>query len=386
MMSEWKEVRLGDYIKTNLKSIDKNYNFQNILYLDTGSITANKVEGLQNYSLHSAPSRAKRLVKVDDIIYSSVRPNQLHYGFIKNPEENLVVSTGFVVITCSIQVVYPKFIYYYLTSDRLTQYLHTIAEASTSAYPSLKPSDIEDLILHLPPLKEQKAIAEVLSSLDDKIDLLHRQNKTLETLAETIFRQTFIEQANENWEEKPLSSIATFLNGLACQKFPPENNIDKLPVLKIKELRGGFSADCDWSSSKISSDYIVNSGDIIFSWSASLMVKIWDGGNCILNQHLFKVTSEKFPKWFYYLWSKHYLTEFISISKSHATTMGHIKRKDLDNAMVLIPSDSEIKTFSEIQNPIIEKIINNNKKVNTLEKLRDTLLPKLMSGKARVKL
>jgi len=245
----------------------------------------------------------------------------------------------------------------------------------------------------LPPLPEQRAISSVLSSLDNKIDLLHRQNKTLEQMAETLFRQWFppkerrtgVEEAKEDREERPLSSIATFLNGLACQKYPPKNEAEKLPVLKIKQLRNGFSDDCDWATTEVKPEYIVENGDVIFSWSASLMVKIWDGETCILNQHLFKVTSDEFPKWYYYLWSKYYLEEFISISASHATTMGHIKRGDLDNAIVLVPTDDEMIVFSEIQTPIIDKIIANNKQLKKIVAMRKTLLPKLMSGEIRVK-
>ncbi|MDI3528016.1 MAG: type restriction enzyme subunit, partial [Tenuifilum sp.] len=225
----------------------------------------------------------------------------------------------------------------------------------------------------------------VLSSLDDKIDLLHRQNKTLEQMAETLFRQWFVEEADESWEKRPLSSIANFLNGLACQKYPPKNELEKLPVLKIKELRNGISDDCDFATTEVKPEYIVENGDIIFSWSASLMVKIWDGEKCVLNQHLFKVTSAEFPKWYYYLWTKYHLDRFMAIAKAQATTMGHIKRKDLDNAMVLVTTEDEMVQFSKIQTPIIEKIIENNIQIRTLEKLRDTLLPKLMSGEVRVK-
>jgi type I restriction enzyme S subunit len=237
---------------------------------------------------------------------------------------------------------------------------------------------------YFPEPTEQKQIASVLTSLEDKIELLHRQNKTLEAMAETLFREWFVENAEENWEEKPLSSIASFLNGLACQKFPPKNEVDKLPVLKIKQLRNGFSNDCDWCTTDVKPQYIVHNGDVIFSWSASLMVKIWDGETAILNQHLFKVTSDEFPKWYYYLWSKHHLEEFISISASHATTMGHIKRGDLDNAKILVPDDDKMIEFTEIQEPIIEKIITNNKQLSKLVELRETLLPQLMSGEIKV--
>lgn len=238
-----------------------------------------------------------------------------------------------------------------------------------------------DLIdISLPPLVEQKRIASILSSLDDKIDLLNRENATLEAMAETLFRQWFIEEAKEDWEEKPLSSIATFLNGLACQKYPPKNDIDKLPVLKIRELTNGIGADSDWATTDVGEEYVVHSGDVIFAWSASLMVKIWDGEDCILNQHLFKVTSTTYPKWFYYLWCKHHLNEFIAIAQSHATTMGHIKRNDLDTAMVLMPSPDELKILSETMEPIFSKLKNNNYQLVSLRTQRDILLPKLMSN------
>lgn len=236
----------------------------------------------------------------------------------------------------------------------------------------------------LPPLTEQRAIGSVLSSLDDKIDLLHRQNATLEAMAETLFRQWFVVEAKEEWEEKSLSDIAVFLNGLPCQKFRPQNIIERLPVLKIKELSKGISADSEWASNTVPQEYIVQFGDVIFSWSGSLMVKIWDGDNCVLNQHLFKVNSNNYPKWFYYFWCKQHLNEFISISESKATTMGHIKREDLDAAIVKVPSKNEICNMSAIIEPYLNKLMQNKAQINVLEKLRDTLLPKLMRGEVRV--
>jgi type I restriction enzyme S subunit len=203
-------------------------------------------------------------------------------------------------------------------------------------------------------------------------------------MAEALFRQWFVVKAKEEWEKQPLSSIAYFLNGLACQKYPPRNAIDRLPVLKIRELNNGIGQDADWSTNAVPPEYIVTSGDVIFSWSGSLMVKIWNGENCILNQHLFKVTSEKYPKWFYYFWCRNHLGEFIAISESKATTMGHIKRGDLDKAEVLVPTERELIKLSEVMQPIFEKFISNQTQIRTLEKLRDALLPKLMSGEVRV--
>jgi type I restriction enzyme S subunit len=277
-----------------------------------------------------------------------------------------------------------QFLYYNFLNKDFQIFLEGIATGTT--IPNVPLKGLREYAIKLPPLPEQKAIAEILSSLDDKTDLLHRQNKTLEQMAETLFRKWFIEDAKEEWEVKPLSEIAEFLNGLACQKYPPKNLIDRLPVLKIKELKDGFTENSDWAAIDVPSKYHVSNGDVIFSWSASLVVKIWDGEDCILNQHLFKVTSEEFPKWFYYLWSRYHLQQFIAIATAHATTMGHIKRGDLDEASVFVPSKSEIHEMNRTFEPIIEKIISNNKQIKTLTQKRDTLLPKLMSGEVRVKL
>ena len=275
------------------------------------------------------------------------------------------------------------FIYYSISTEQFQAFIRNNIDSNT-AQENISAISIGKFPILLPPLLEQTAIASILSSLDDKIDLLHRQNATLEKMAETLFRQWFIEEAKEEWESRPLSSIANFLNGLACQKFPPKNDIEKLPVLKIKELNSGISENSDWATTEVNPEYIVKNGDVIFAWSASLMVKIWDGQDCILNQHLFKVTSEYYPKWFYYLWCKYHLDEFIVKAASHATTMGHIKRSDLDEAMVLIPSDKELEEMTLAVEPLISKIISNNKQIKLLVNLRDILLPKLMSGEIRV--
>lgn len=150
-------------------------------------------------------------------------------------------------------------------------------------------------------------------------------------------------------------------------------------------MTAGITDNSDWATTEIKPEYIIKNGDVIFAWSASLMVKIWNGEDCILNQHLFKVTSEEYPKWFYYFWCKQHLREFIAIAQSHATTMGHIKRSDLDEAMVLIPNQEELDEMTTKMASILDKIQLNNNQINSLTKLRDTLLPKLMGGEVRVK-
>ncbi len=249
-----------------------------------------------------------------------------------------------------------------------------------AVFDTITRSTFDSIEINLPPLPEQKVIAEVLSSLDDKIDLLHRQNKTLEDMAQALFRKWFVEETDEAWEKKPLDKMADYLNGLACQKHPPKNRTDKLPVLKIKELKNGIDKNSDWATSEVENKYIVKQGDIIFSWSGSLMVKLWDGGKCVLNQHLFKVSSAPYPKWYVYLWTKHHIDKFVQIAKSKATTMGHIKRGDLSDSLILIPTCEALKEMDRVVSPLIEAVILNFEQIHTLKNLRDTLLPNLMNG------
>lgn len=295
---------------------------------------------------------------------------------------NFCIAQDMVAIRANEQEVYPKYLFAALRSSIIQQEIENLHVGTL--IPHFKKSDFDKLFIPCPSYKMQTYIGDTYFYFSQKIDLLQRQNATLEAMAETLFRQWFIEEVQEDFRITSLSNIANFLNGLACQKYPPSNNIDKLPVLKIRELNNGISKDCDWATSDIKSEYIVKSGDVIFSWSGSLLVKIWNGEDCVLNQHLFKVTSQTYPKWFYFFWCKYHLKEFIIISESHATTMGHIKRSDLDAAEVLIPSDKRLQEMSYIMNPLWEKYITNQTQIRTLEKLRDTLLPKLMSGEVRV--
>ncbi len=387
--TNWEETTLGEIIETNKSSIGKDFEFDEILYLDTGSITENRIEQLQNFNISEAPSRAKRLVKENDIIYSTVRPNQKHFGYVKNPKKNLIVSTGFTVISIIQNKADSKFLYYFITQDKIINYLQQIAEHSTSTYPSIRPEDIENLPILLPPLPEQKAIASVLSSLDDKIELLREENKTLESLAQTIFHEQFgkyrpTEPLPEGWRVGKLSEIAEFLNGIALQKYPPENETEYLPVVKIRELKAGITNQTDKASKNIDSKYIINDGDVLFSWSGSLEVVIWQHGKGALNQHLFKVSSEKYPKWFYYYWTLYHLSEFREIASNKATTMGHIQRHHLNQAEVIIPNDNTMQKINSQMSPILNKIMLINQEIQSLACSRDELLPKLMSSLIRV--
>lgn len=256
--------------------------------------------------------------------------------------------------------------------------------ATGSTFPNVSRTDIGNIQIEIPPLPEQERIAEVLSSLDDKIDLLQRQSKTLEEMAETLFRQWFVEEAEDSWEEKSLDQIAEYLNGLALQKFPAQKGEPSLPAIKIREMNQGITETTDRVSCNLPEKYIIENGDILFSWSGSLDVIIWTGGKGALNQHLFKVTSDKYPKWLIYFATRSFLLEFRDIANDKATTMGHIQRGHLSQSIVKLPKCEIVDKFDRIISGPFDKIIRNKLQIQHLETLRDTLLPKLMSGSVTV--
>lgn len=242
---------------------------------------------------------------------------------------------------------------------------------------------VKNLEIDVPPLVEQEKIGSFLKVFDDKIALNDRINKNLEQQAKAIFSNEFLtlETLPDGWKQASLIDIADYLNGLAMQKYRPTVDETGIPVLKIKELRQGCCDDnSELCSPSIKSEYIIHDGDVIFSWSGSLLVDFWCGGICGLNQHLFKVTSNKYYKWFYYAWTKHHLDRFIAVAADKATTMGHIKRDELSKAEVLIPNKADYKRIGALLQPIYDLIIANRIENKKLAETRDTLLPKLMSG------
>ena len=269
---------------------------------------------------------------------------------------------------------------YYITKTKIEELKKS---SHGSVFDTITRDTFEKLLCSIPSFEKQKRIADILSSLDDKIELNRRINENLEQQAQALFNYYFIEHCEilGDYERGNLTEIANYTNGLPMQKFRPQDGENGIPVLKIKELgQGQTDNSSDICSGNIADEYKVTNGDIIFSWSGTLMVKAWCGGLCGLNQHLFKVTSEKYPKWYYYFWTKFHLNKFIRIAQDKAVTMGHIRRKDLETSEVLIPKMDALTKIDNIINPIFNQIIEMKCENNNLAELRDTLLPKLMSG------
>ena len=313
--------------------------------------------------------------------------------------------------------------FYYLLRYLKPNFIGIARNKQTTGLGHVTKRDLENMEGAYPPRPEQRAIAHILGALDDKIELNRRMSETLEAMARTLFKSWFVDfdpvrakqeghwqrgrslpglpahlydlfpgrlvesalgEIPEGWEVKSLDEIAEFLNGLALQKFPVTDPADSLPVIKIAELRNGVSAKSDRASRNVSEKYIIKNGDFLFSWSGSLLAKFWTEGEGALNQHLFKVTSERYPMWFISHWVHYHLKEFQSIAASKATTMGHIQRGHLKSAMAICPAADALEKFDVVMAPLVDQAIQNELETRALAELRDTLLPKLISGELRV--
>lgn len=278
-----------------------------------------------------------------------------------------------------------EYLYYYFCLEETKQFVRNIAVGAIM--PSINTKLLGEVVVTFPELEQQKRISGILSAIDSKIEVNQKINDNLYTQVKAIFSKNFLDLdfLPDGWKTGNLLDIADYLNGLAMQKYRPKDGETGLPVLKIKELRQGIcDASSELCSPSIKSEYIIHDGDIIFSWSGSLLVDIWCGGNCGLNQHLFKVTSNNYDKWFYYLWTAHHLDRFIAVAADKATTMGHIKREELEKVEVIIPSKCDYKRIGALIKPLFDLIISNRIENRKLTALRNTLLPKIMAGEIDV--
>ena len=279
-----------------------------------------------------------------------------------------------------------EFIFYWLLSQK--DYLMAKVGVTGIGAGKFDLDFLQKLMIPIPSERERKSIVGFANSISEKIRCNAKVNDNLYAQVKAIFSENFLDLDffPDGWKTGNLLDIADYLNGLAMQKYRPKDGETGLPVLKIKELRQGIcDASSELCSPSIKSEYIIHDGDIIFSWSGSLLVDIWCGGTCGLNQHLFKVTSNNYDKWFYYLWTAHHLDRFIAVAADKATTMGHIKREELEKVEVIIPSKYDYKRIGASIKPLFDLIISNRIEDRKLTALRNTLLPKIMSGEIDVR-
>jgi type I restriction enzyme S subunit len=308
-----------------------------------------------------------------------------------------------------------RYVKYLLESPQYQRRMESDSDGSTIKHIYI--TRVDKMMIPLPPAKEQEGIVSILGTLDDKIELNRKTNETLEAMAKALFKSWFVDfdsvrakaegrstglpdeisnlfpdsfedselgEIPSGWEVKALDDVAHFLNGLALQKFPPQEGDPTLPVIKIAQLKKGDTLGADRCSTEVPDEYVIRDGDVLFSWSGSLAVDIWCGGQGALNQHLFKVTSKTHQKWFIYQWVKRHLPEFQEIAQGKATTMGHIQRHHLSEAKALVPTTSLLTAMDSTFTPLLDRAFGLRRQSRELSLIRDALLPKLISGEIRI--
>lgn len=372
---KYKLSDICEYAKGKIKvsALDEN------TYISTENMLPNK-GGITKAASLPTQEQTQAFMK-NDVLVSNIRPyfKKIWYATFDGGCSNDVL------VFRAKDGVSSRFLHYVLADDTFFDY--SMATSKGTKMPRGDKKAIMEYEVPELSYEDQCKIAGILEVIDEKIELNTDINKNLLEQAQSIFTQEFLmfDRIPDGWQESSLLGIADYLNGLAMQKYRPKDDEQGLPVLKIKELRQG---SCDFNSElcspSIKPEYIVHDGDVIFSWSGSLLVDLWCGGTCGLNQHLFKVTSSTYDKWFYYAWTNHHLQKFAAIAADMATTMGHIKREELSKAEVLIPSQSDYDRIGGLLAPLYDLVIANRIENRKLASLRDELLPQLMSGQLDV--
>ena len=425
-MEEWKEQKLGDICTKIGSGATPKGGKEAYLGGDTSLIRSQNVldfsfswDGLAYIDDEQAAKLNGVIIERGDVLLNITGDSVARACIVPESALPARVNQHVSIIRGNTAIVLNDYILYFLQYKKPDLLSLSQGGATRNA---LTKGMIEDLLIPLPPLSKQAEIVRVLKSLDDKIAvnkqindnfylacleviliwlLTSLENDNLEQQAQALFKYWFVDfepfkdskfEETEfgliprGWKVVSLSVIADYINGLAMQKYRPIEGEKGLPVLKIKELGQGSTDDNSelCSPSLIGEKYIIDDGDIIFSWSGTLMVKVWCGGKCGLNQHLFVVEPKDYPHWFAYQWTKHHLDNFIHIAKDKAVTMGHIKRGELDKAKVVVPDGTSMAAIDSMMKPLHSQIISNKIESRRLASMRDTILPRLMSGELKV--
>lgn len=387
-------MRLGDCCKTNLHTYSDKEKWSLIRYLDTGSITEGRIDEIQTLypGVDKIPSRARRKASVGDILFSTVRPNQKHYGIIEAGTENLLVSTGFTVVTVDTTIADPYFIYYYLTQSSVIESLQAIAEQSTSTYPSIKPSDIEDIELDLPELETQKKIGSTLRMLDRKIALNEEINDNLEQQAQAIYHERF-ETVSPNdlpydWRIVTLGEVVTISNKSFNPLKEPEILLEHYSIPAFDEARFPVF---ELSTSIKSNKFIIDASCFMISKLNPTTKRVWkpycltEDAVCSTEFIVYKAKDQSITDFLYSVIDSGSFSDFMC---SHVTgSTGSRQRTTPAETLsykLILPSENELAEFQSLVSPMYDQMRINAIENDKLKRLRDSLLPKLMSGEIDV--
>ena len=408
---DWRTSTLGECAIINPDAYSPKEAWPFINYLDTGSVTENLVSDIQRLTPgeDKIPARARRKVKRGDIVYSTVRPNQKHYGIIKDIPDNFLASTGFAVIRAKQDIADTGFIYYFLTQTHIVEHLHTIAEESMTAYPAIRPSDIERLEIHLPPRPTQRAIARILGAFDDKIALNAGMNATLEAMAQALFRAWFIDfepvRAKRSGRWRPGQTLPGMPAAL-YDLFPAELTPTELGDVPVGwELRtigdlahvsSGKRPPKRYRTPSDEASVPVYGGNGVMAYVAEPLIDypILMTGRAGTLGSVFRITE---PCWlsdntlivkpidgksFDFLLFSLERVDYRNLNRG--STQPLLAQSDLKAQLIVVPPTAILEYFQGCSSSMYNKHDAITAESRTLADMRDTLLPKLMSGEVPV--
>lgn len=420
--------RINEICLLNKASLKKNDNISEIEYLDTSSITANKIDSFQVFNREKAPSRAQRKVEKNTIIFSTVRPNQNHFGILKNPKKNLIVSSGFTTLDIIDDSKFDAdYLYHKLTQPFIVNYLQTVAQNSVSAYPSINPDDIGKLKFNFPSLPEQQKIASVFSSLDDKIALNNRINVKLEQMAKRLYDYWFVQfdfpgadgkpyksnggkmlwneelkrEIPEGWEVKKLGDLFTTNRGVSYSTATitgdggiPMINLASFSPDGTYKVAGLKLFTGEYTKEKVLKPFdlvLCNTQQTAIDFTKDIIGKVLlvpdiFEGDITSSHHVntLHVSNEDLKFYLYRLCNTDYFHKYISNYASGTNILG-LDFSGVENFNAEIPPAELLAKFAKLMLNIEKKkseVIKENQKLTAM---RDKLLPLLMNGQVVVK-
>lgn len=390
--------KLRDFAALNQKSYTAKLGWKYLYYLDTGNITKNVVVSYQKFSIpdKAIPSRAKRLVKNGTIIYSTVRPNQLHYGLLENIPNNLLVSTGFTTIDVNPKFADERYVFYFLTQESITKSLHALAEQSVSTYPSIKADDIGDIEIDIPPLETQKKISKLVSSIDEKIKLNKEINDNLLNQLKALFKHDYLENNdNKAWKNVEFGSIVSkFATGLNPRKnFVLGHGENYYVTIKnMGDNRIYLDDKCDKVDDeaiiKINARSDLKQGDFLFSGIGTIgrvyyIDKTPENWNISESVFTIRPNNTVSSEFMYLLLLSDELQNYVQQHAQGSAQKG-IRMADFKKYKLLLPNIEKMEELSDMWRPLINQSKLLDEENNRLASIRDSLLPKLMSGEIDV--
>lgn len=421
-----KKIKLGDVCKINAETYSDSNSCDFVNYLDTSNITANHIENIQHIDItqEKLPSRARRKVKFNSIIYSTVRPNQRHYGIIKSQPENFLVSTGFAVIDVDPKKIDANFLYYQLSRDEIVNNLQSIAEQSTTAYPSIKPSDLSNLKFYVPSLDTQCKIGNFLYALDDKIALNKKINATLEAMAKTLYDYWFVQFdfPDENgkpyktsggkmiynaelgrdipvgWEIETLEGKISITRGISYSTETLSTDAEGIPMINLASInrkRNYIPSGLKFFIGDVPNEKKLKSMDMLIACTdLTRQAEIIGSPILVINDREYTfsmdlarltVTDEKLNELYLYMTLRTNFYHQYIVGFASGTTVLHLNTSGIEWYKVLIPPAVLQKKFAVVMNNIYLQTCKNICESQQLAELRDWLLPMLINEQVKFK-